>query len=274
MKKLLYLSISIIVTLFVYSCSPAEGNKTGHEYMPDMAHSVAYEANVDNYYYYHTWDSKETYHNYSKPKEPVAGTIARGYSGYGNTDSSSMSEFKSTMKGTMTNNAISTPKNGHVNYYYMDTPEDRIRAGKEITNNPFNITKSGLEKGKLNYDIYCGICHGAKGDGAGYLVRDDGGVYPAQPANFLKDEFIASSEGRFYHAIMYGLNVMGGYSDKLSYEERWDVIHYIRSLQAASKNLKYSESENSFTGSQAIADAKKASAAVANTASTAPAAKK
>jgi cytochrome c len=156
----------------------------------------------------------------------------------------------------------------------MDTPEDRIRAGKEITNNPFNITKSGLEKGKLNYDIYCGICHGAKGDGAGYLVRDDGGVYPAQPANFLKDEFIASSEGRFYHAIMYGLNVMGGYSDKLSYEERWDVIHYIRSLQAASKNLKYSESENSFTGSQAIADAKKASAAVANTASTAPAAKK
>lgn len=32
------------------SCSPADGNNSGHEYMPDMAHSVAYEANVDNYY--------------------------------------------------------------------------------------------------------------------------------------------------------------------------------------------------------------------------------
>lgn len=242
--------------------------------MPDMAHSVAYEANVDNYYYYHTWDSKETYHNFSKPKKPVNGTIARGYSGINNSDSSSMSQFKSMMKGTSTNNSISTPRNGHVNYYYQDTPEDRIRAGREMTSNPFPLTKSGLEKGKANYDIYCSICHGAKGDGAGYLVRDDGGVYPAQPANFLKDEFIASNEGRYYHSIMYGLNVMGGYSDKLSYEERWEVIHYIRSLQAASKNLKYSESENTFTGSQAIADAKKAAATVSNTAASVVAPKK
>ena len=31
---------------------------------------------------------------------------------------------------------------------------------------------------------------------------------------------------------------------KLSYKERWEVIHYIRSLQAASKNLVYSEKAN------------------------------
>ena len=37
---------------------------------------------------------------------------------------------------------------------------------------------------------------------------------------------------------------MGGYSDKLSYEERWQVIQYIRSLQAASKKLEYSEKLN------------------------------
>jgi hypothetical protein len=37
---------------------------------------------------------------------------------------------------------------------------------------------------------------------------------------------------------------MSGYSDKLSYEERWQVIHYIRSLQAESKKLVYSEKAN------------------------------
>lgn len=37
---------------------------------------------------------------------------------------------------------------------------------------------------------------------------------------------------------------MGGYGDKLSYKERWNVIHYIRSLQAASKKLEYSEKAN------------------------------
>jgi hypothetical protein len=77
------------------------------------------------------------------------------------------------------------------------------------------------------------------------LVRDDGGVYPAQPANLISDEFIAASPGRFYHSIMFGKNVMGSYKDKLSYKERWEVIHYIRSLQAREKSLAYSPDENS-----------------------------
>ena len=120
----------------------------------------------------------------------------------------------------------------------------RTRAMAEIIYNPYPITSKGLEQAKPLYDIYCGICHGEKGDGAGYLVREDGGVYPAAPANFLTDEFIAASNGRYYHAIMYGKNVMGGYADKLSYEERWQVIHYIRSLQAKEKKLVYDETEN------------------------------
>ena len=63
--------------------------------------------------------------------------------------------------------------------------------------------------------------------------------YPAQPKNLLMDDLLQAGDGRIYFAIMYGLNMMGGYSDKLSYEERWQVIHYIRSLQAKSKNLPY-----------------------------------
>lgn len=62
----------------------------------------------------------------------------------------------------------------------------------------------------------------------------------------MLDTFVHSNIGRFYHAIMYGRNVMGSYTDKLSYQERWEVIHYIRSLQAQSKNLVYSASANTF----------------------------
>ena len=136
------------------------------------------------------------------------------------------------------------PLNGHVPYYYPDTDEGRARAAAEIIQNPFPITAEGLERGKELYDIYCGICHGEKGDGNGYLVREDGGVYPAAPKNFLLDEFVTASNGRFYHAIMYGINVMGSYADKLSYEERWQVIHWIRALQAKDRKLKYDENEN------------------------------
>jgi hypothetical protein len=43
---------------------------------------------------------------------------------------------------------------------------------------------------------------------------------------------------------MYGKNMMGRYADKLSYKERWQVIQYIRSLQAKAKNLQYDQNTN------------------------------
>ncbi len=241
--------------LCLIHCSPADGNYTGTEYMPDMAHSIAYEANVNSYYYYHSWGGEEEVARMSAPRNPVKGSIARG--SLANAHHESMN---SLFDGSKSNNAIHINKNGSVPYYYGNTEDERLRAINEIRSNPIGLTEKGLAEGKQLYTIYCGICHGDTGDGSGYLVRDDGGKYPAQPANFLKDEFIATSEGRFYHSIMFGKNVMGSYADKLSYNERWNVIHYIRSLQAVAKNLKYTEKENTFSGSQAVLDAKKASA--------------
>ena len=43
---------------------------------------------------------------------------------------------------------------------------------------------------------------------------------------------------------MYGKNVMGGYADKLSYEERWNVVHWIRALQAKEAGKDYNEKIN------------------------------
>jgi len=76
------------------------------------------------------------------------------------------------------------------------------------------------------------------------IQQDEGGKYPAQPANMMLEEFVNASNGRYYHAMIYGKNLMGGYADKLSYEERWQVIHHIRSLQAKSLGLTYNQLEN------------------------------
>ena len=233
--------VAFAVILLATSCSQPHGDNPGSEYMPDMSHSVAYEANHYDYYYYNTWGSEEDYHKMAQPRLPVNGTIPRGYAGV----HYSKNHAGHDTDAAHNNNEINVPMNGSVPYYYKDTEEERTRAMTEITKNPFPITEKGLSDAKPLYDIYCGICHGEKGDGNGYIVRDDGGVYPAQPANLISDEFIAASSGRFYHAMMYGKNVMGGYADKLSYEERWQVIHYVRSLQAKEKKLVYSEQANS-----------------------------
>jgi len=213
----------VALYLTLQSCQQP-GKSTGSEYMPDMAHSVAYEANHYNYYYNNTWGSEADYYKYAKPKLPVKGTVPR----------------------TSSDNSVQMTASGSVPYYYGNTEEERVRATAELINNPFPITDAGLAQGKELYDVMCGICHGAKADGLGYLARDEseGGKYPVQPAILTSDEFVAASNGRYYHAIMHGKNLMGAYSDKMGYEERWQVIHYIRSLQAKDRKLKYNQFEN------------------------------
>lgn len=247
MKNIYHLALTLIFcVVLLSSCSQAGGDSPGSEYMPDMGHSIAYEANVYNYYYLNTWDSASvfTLKELSEPRLPVAGTVPRGYAGvhFASTTTAKNAAMES-LNGQDGINALAVPVNGSVPYYFADTEEDRTKATAEITDNPYPITATGLAKGKELYNINCLVCHGKAGKG------EDGGIYasgayPAAPANLVNEEFTAASNGRFYHALMHGKNMMGSYADKLSYEERWEVIHYIRSLQAKESKLVYTPEAN------------------------------
>lgn len=241
-----------MVILFTVSCEKAGPNNPGTEFMPDMGHSLAYEANVyGDIRSSNNWDEESTFKvkELAGPRLPVSGTVPRGYAGVAGASSSDAAKMMDVLNGR-TPNSIYTPKNGHVEYYYEDTEEERTRATAEIIDNPFPIVDANLKEAKELYNIYCGVCHGEKGDGNGYIYEI--GVYPAAPANFLSEEFVAASNGRYYHAVMHGKNVMGGYADKLSYEERWQVIHYIRTLQAKETGTEYSEMANTLNASFGI----------------------
>lgn len=260
MKNLRVLVMSLSLVVILTSCSYPDGEFTGSEYMPDMAHSLAMESNTYNYYYYNTWDKESTIElaKLVYPRTVPAGTVPRGYaSAYlpGEAAPESL-EAAELMRGTMVDadhmNAISVPTNGQVPYYYDGTPEGRLAAMAELLDNPFPITENGLSRGKNLYNIFCGICHGEKGNGLGYIYDVDanpGAKYPLAPANFLNAEFLAASNGRYYNAIMHGYNAMGAYKDKLGYEERWQVIHYIRSLQAQETKTEYSPLVNTLNAS-------------------------
>lgn len=246
-KRLNQFFIALGFALLMAACSPSGGEHAGDEYMPDMYHSIAFESNYYDYYYYNTWGSEQEYYKFAQPRKPVAGTIPRGYAGVSMAaDPEAQQAVMKVLSGQDQTNSIAVPVNGQVPYYYENTEDERLRATAEIIQNPYAITEEGLTRAKDLYNIYCGICHGEKGNGVGYLVSEENAnaAYIAQPANFLSEEFLAASNGRYYHAIMYGKNVMGGYADKLSYEERWQVIHYIRSLQAKETKLTYNETEN------------------------------
>ncbi len=230
MKYAIGAIIGVALFAWLFSlCSPAGKNKTGHEYMPDMYHPITYEANVLANYSWNHWDEESTLPKaaLSQPRKPVVGTIARGYTAV----QYAGSEVLDVVRGKNAPNAIAAPVNGYVPFYYENTEEERLRCEQEMTVNPFPATPEALERGKNLYNLYCAICHGEKGDGQGYIVTMPDSKYLAQPKNLTDEEMTNAKDGRFYFAIMYGKNVMGGYADKLSYQERWEVIHYIRSLQ-------------------------------------------
>lgn len=237
MKQLQIIGLSLVLSLLLAACSDAGENFTGSEYMPDMAHSLAVEANTNNSYYYNTFDERSTValDQLVKPRPPVNGAVPRGYAG-----GAQNRKYES-------DNAVAVPTNGHVPYHFADSPDGRLQAMAELVDNPFPITEDGLVKGGELYNIFCSICHGTSGNGLGYIYDEDqnpNAAYPLAPANFLRDEFYAASNGRYYHAIYYGYNAMGAYKDKMNYEERWNVIHYIRSLQAKELKLEYNAEMN------------------------------
>lgn len=116
---------------------------------------------------------------------------------------------------------------GHLPFEIDNTTEGYLLA-KETLKSPLDSTQVNLERGKVLYDIYCGICHGTKGDGQGNLVKRE--KILGIPS--YDDAGRAINEGSIYHTIYYGKNAMGSYANQLKEEERWQVVSYVLDLKA------------------------------------------
>lgn len=115
--------------------------------------------------------------------------------------------------------------------------DDHLYRGKDATGAwargfpaALTVDMKFMEHGRERYTIYCAPCHGAIGDGNGMTKR-----YGLLPANFHDDRLRQMAEGEIYNTITNGTQNknMLPYADKLTPEERWAVIAYVRALQRA-----------------------------------------
>ncbi len=124
------------------------------------------------------------------------------------------------------------PAEGSVARGYIPFDIDGTTEGYELAKatlkSPLDSTQVDLARGKELYDIYCGICHGNKGDGQGNLVKREKILGIPSYA----DAGRAITEGSIYHTIYYGKNAMGSYANQLKEEERWQVVSYVLKLKA------------------------------------------
>ena len=92
---------------------------------------------------------------------------------------------------------------------------------------PLPLTHSDLERGRERFDIMCSPCHGRVGDGDGMIVRRGF----RRPPSYHTDRLREMSPGHYFDVITNGFGGMGDFSDRLSVEDRWRIIGYIRALQ-------------------------------------------
>jgi mono/diheme cytochrome c family protein len=94
---------------------------------------------------------------------------------------------------------------------------------------PVPVTAALLHRGQNRYMIYCAPCHGALGDGNG-ITKSYGML---TTPSYHDDRLRTMAEGEIFNTITYGKNTMYPYADKLSPDDRWAVISYVRALQRA-----------------------------------------
>jgi mono/diheme cytochrome c family protein len=87
-----------------------------------------------------------------------------------------------------------------------------------------------IQRGRDRYTIYCAPCHGVLGDGQGITAKYGMGTVAAN-GNYHTDRLRQMPDGEIFHVITAGRNTMLPYADKLSPEERWAVVAYVRALQ-------------------------------------------
>lgn len=93
------------------------------------------------------------------------------------------------------------------------------------------LSQALLDRGRERYDIYCAVCHGPAGYGDGRIVERG---FPAPPS-FHNEELVKAKDLHYWSAISNGAGRMLPYSDRVSPQDRWAIVAWVRVLQTAEK---------------------------------------
>jgi len=126
------------------------------------------------------------------------------------------------------------PRN-YVFFNYPSTNEGYIAAGNDLKN-PYPETIQTLAQGEKLYNNFCVHCHGPQGNADGSLIAT--GKFPPPPSyvtgvSSRGGNMRDLSDGKIFHTITYGINMMGPHAMLLDVEERWKVTMYVRKLMRA-----------------------------------------
>lgn len=98
---------------------------------------------------------------------------------------------------------------------------------------PPKPTLALLQHGRARFDIYCGACHGVRGDGNSEVATN---MDLRKPRSLLEERVRQYEDQQIYKIILEGYGLMPSYADVLTDEDRWAVIYYVRALEHTQPN--------------------------------------
>ena len=95
--------------------------------------------------------------------------------------------------------------------------------------NPLKGDAASIATGKALYNTHCKSCHGTKGKGDGAKAEK----IDISCGDFSSAEFAKISDGEIFWKTTEGRKPMPSYKEKLSNNERWAIVNYMRTLEGA-----------------------------------------
>ena len=114
----------------------------------------------------------------------------------------------------------------------------KLKQDVDVDYIPISITHDDVVRGGQKFAIYCAVCHGAVGDGAGMIVTRG----MIRPPSFVRlDRQLTDREvnvqrapiGHYFDVITNGYGAMYSYNDRVGVEDRWRIAAYIKALQVS-----------------------------------------
>jgi mono/diheme cytochrome c family protein len=97
--------------------------------------------------------------------------------------------------------------------------------------NPVAASPESIKAGQVLFQKNCRFCHGTSGAGDGPMAPEG-----SHPANLTDDKWDrGSSDGEIFTVIREGAGpkfVMKGFKSSLTEKDIWNLVNYVRTLQA------------------------------------------
>jgi mono/diheme cytochrome c family protein len=100
-------------------------------------------------------------------------------------------------------------------------------AAARSLQNPVPPTDDSITAGMMSYSTHCQSCHGERGDGKGERAEK----LSIAPSDFTDAHAMGQmTDGEIFWKISHGRRPMPGFQNKLTEQERWELVDYIRTL--------------------------------------------